>query len=1016
VTRRQLLSSGPTIIMNAGASRRPHREPRKPSNNDTNTSSRSSHNRNTISAPTVRSRSKLEESPDARNMRILNKFHNTSNTDLYVEYSKLKLKKNEFIKIYSALLNVSSHVYKDEIVEHRYIQNSTNKSRYTFFSNGVKIPSLNVNLTKTFLIPSVRQSTDRSIIKYYELQIVAVTNSIDDNVPGSGGIVDVIISNKFETTLLPNWIIHLDLVKTFDATSFTFRDTFKSGVKNLLKKYSNYPDDINMDDIDFVRIKLIYNNNKNKLELTIDMVIQAISTLLDIINPEDTDRYQQSIYNMSKYLYNPSMQKSFKHSGFKRLVNNVRELNRYTYFNTILPNISNFYLTDKIDGIRCFVIITEQSTGINIKILSNKLYTITLHGNDTTLGSIILDTNKKQNMKTFVSVFDAEMIYDAEIMEDETELDINLLQVYVFDVMVLDNINHAMSPFNKRFEYFSKAQDKLQKYKLGTTKKFIKLTSNYKEEIQQFYDESNNNVYDIDGLIFTPGDKFQDLQTSSPTSSQSKSYTSRIEEENTKYNNMIVYKWKPENKLSIDFYLVKIPSNMLSQEPYKSFLEQEMTTDANKSGNSLYILCSGINLKIFNLYKMKLFNGYKSLVNSKFHNRDYFPIQFSPDGFPNLYMYLSDIDSLDGKVGEFIYTTVSKKQSWKLIKVRNDRDADIAKGEYFGNALKYSELIWRNILHPLTFNDLQQDVNDVYFSNVSLDSYKGQRNFNSIVKTELLKCVTNRKLLSYPSKRKLIMDLACGKGQDLSRLINLRFENIVMIDKDFDAIYQLLERKYNIRLQDSRSSSTLKSLQMDLSSDYNANIDILKNNTNILKESVDIIICNFALHYFMDDFNHINNLIQLISYYLSPNGRFIFTCFDGAKVFELLKSTNTFNWIDKKTNELKYSIDKRFDSDVLTNLNQKIGVILPFTNKTYYDEYLVNLDYIESLFNKHGIHKEMYSHFDTILPKAKKNMQHVYNNLSDIDKEFISLYSYNIYIKSNTINEQQKIQHCMYSM
>ena len=49
------------------------------------------------------------------------------------------------------------------------------------------------------------------------------------------------------------------------------------------------------------------------------------------------------------------------------------------------------------------------------------------------------------------------------------------------------------------------------------------------------------------------------------------------------------------------------------------------------------------------------------------------------------------------------------------------------------------------------------------------------------------------------------------------------------------------------------------------------------------------------------------NLIKLLNNYLKPGGRFIFTCFNGYKIFKLLENSNEWNSYDDNNN-LKYSI------------------------------------------------------------------------------------------------------------
>ncbi len=67
---------------------------------------------------------------------------------------------------------------------------------------------------------------------------------------------------------------------------------------------------------------------------------------------------------------------------------------------------------------------------------------------------------------------------------------------------------------------------------------------------------------------------------------------------------------------------------------------------------------------------------------------------------------------LHNKIGEFLY----KKDAWHLQRIREDRNVELDRGEYYGNALKYAEFIWHSIKHPFHFDDLLQDINESYFS------------------------------------------------------------------------------------------------------------------------------------------------------------------------------------------------------------------------------------------------------------------------------------------------------------
>lgn len=918
---------------------------------------------------------------------LLDKFKQQKDSLLEISFSPIILEKNEFTKLYVGLKNNSSNIQYKEIVSSTNIQRERTipvihyLTKDIFFKHGKKV-GLPIFTKKSTLYKSHKDSYDDSILRDYTISLFSVQHNEFELKSTAINTIDIIISNQFQLNDYPNWIIHLNMVKSLKQQS-DFHNLLKTYKDSLLKKYESFPDDVDIHEFDYIHIRFEYvgeQHNINKKDLY--SIFQYISRLVKV-NSSQHNQYQEMIFYIANIVYhkNPIMIQQFQRkSGFKRLVNNVVEMNRNVYFSTVSPNINSFYVTDKIDGRRCLVMILTKGSSTHVYIVSDNLYTIQQY----TIENInICDYS--------VTILDAEMVY-AGILKDSTVLDLNTLDLYIFDVLMIHNKNITSSTFEKRYQSFEKASELLRTLKLGTVKQFIKLEKDtYKEQLKTFYEScKKNEKYEIDGLIFTPTSLLP------ITSMRRGTKTIPI---NTNYSNMICYKWKPIDKLTIDFFIAEIPTDIRKKPEYVNL--------DNEPKKHMYILCSGIDIRTFQQLKFQLCPYYKDIIPVKYHALQYFPIQFSPDDQPYVYIYFSDKKDLHNKVGEFLY----QKNKWNLIRIRDDRDVEIERGEYYGNALRYSELIWQTIQYPLSFDQLLEDSNEAYFAKTSEDIYVSQRYFNSFVKSEILRLVVHP-MKNKPSSTEWIMDLACGKGQDLGRVVKMGFKNVVMFDKDMDAIYQLLERKYNLDIHSTHKKGMhLKSKkesiaakiyvhQMDLSESYKKNMDKIKQ-LAISKGSMDVIICNFAIHYFMGKENDISNLLLFMSHFLKPDGRFMFTCFDGHKLFDLLKDVNEYNW--KENDILKYSIQKRYQSNVLTDLSQKIGVILPFTNKEYYEEYLVNLSFLQSMLEKLGFQKEISASFGTLLHKFKKANPNVYDKLTEQDKDFVSLYSYNIYIKNKKI-------------
>lgn len=880
--------------------------------------------------------------------KIISKFQNNDEAELEYRFNFKNLENLMFEKIFNNLKenNIFYSIEQQVVI----IYESRNKTFDTYrsikqFKNGINLNNDINTLKKSLNKPLIFKSNVENILKLTlnineEQPIIHIPSSLKIK------LIRIKLRVSFSIKQLPNWRYDIDLVKNIGLEN------------NNLKEYKNkllFPIDIDnfiskipYNLLDSITLESEYIGDKSLLNK--ENINDPINYIYNIITPNYNNivNYQKYIYKIATYVIdNKYILNQFKSkSGFKRLSNNVLELNYNTYFNNVVPYITDYYLTDKIDGQRCLLYISYLDNDIDVKLISDKLYTINNKQSDNIEPNIILD---------------AEFLYNGELID---VLDKSKLDLYVFDIILYDNINLSKEPFEERYAYFDKVNTFLKKHKLGKVKDFIKLSNNYEKEILNYYNNSLKQKYEIDGLIFTPN---------------SNVINNNKKNANSNYINMIAYKWKPEEKLTIDFYIAKSLSK----------------------SNKEYILCSGISYNDYTKLNIQLIKDYYKIIPKKYHNNQYFPIPFTPSLNPNIYHYIHiNNNDLTGKVGEFLYDKKNKK--WVLQRIRTDRDVEVERGEYFGNAFRIAENIWLNIQNPLTINDLISKEHKNYFSSTSDEQYKAQRYFNSFVKTKIIETVIDNKLIDY-NKKDWVIDLAAGNGQDLARLTDLGFKNGLFIDNDKSAIISLIERKHNLKLKtDNIMNIYVKNI--DLTTPYT---QIIKQFSDIPLNSADIIICNFAIHYLTNNDKNIKNIISLVYKLLKDNGRFLFTCFNGEKVFDLLKDTDKWNLRDN--NVLKYSIQKKYKSNILTNNGQKIGVLLPFSNNEYYDEYLVNLDYVFNLCEKQGLLLELSNSFNTLLDRFKVENQKIYNQLTDNDKQFVSLYQYNILKKTKKKNPNNLI-------
>ena len=757
----------------------------------------------------------------------------------------------------------------------------------------------------------------------------------------------------------PNFKVDLDLIKNIDSHEKHLKE-----IKNsLFKEYqiANIIDNINYSLFDDTVLETEFLTSPVSTQELED----SISVIQFLFGEGINNDYQKYIFKIARYIIkNKEYLENFRQkSGLKKLLNNVIEINADTYFKSVIPNITEFYVTDKIDGIRCICYIEEYGDTINIKLITNKIYSIKEYNE-----KIIIDKNTTKK----VTILDCEIIFN-EGVKNEDIISENDIFLYIFDIISLENEKIAFKSFENRLPFLENGFNKIKMLPNVNIKEYIKLTDNYKDELKEFYERKNSSKkYEIDGLIFTPTSKVK-TNTKFPI--------------NTNYNNMLGYKWKNIENMTIDFFVCKLPKNLYTNIPYN-----KLKLEKNQN---IYILFSGISKSDYHKLNMTYMIDYKKIVQDKFTNGSLFPIQFSTSDSPYNYIYLDTNDELHERVCEFNYNTKEKK--WVFKKIRTDRDVELERGEYFGNYFKVSESIWNNINNPLTF-DMLIGSNKGYFMQDDNSFYKSQRSYNSFVKTNMLENVLSSKLTD-KNDTDIVIDMASGKGQDLARLVNLGFKKGLFIDNDKNALAELVNRKHNLRTNGNKTMKIHVKV-IDLTSDYTSIIKSLEA-FDIEKESVDIIICNFAIHYILSNEGNLINLIKLLNHYLKPNGRFLFTCFNGEKIFKLLKETN--EWNSYESNNLKYSIKKLYKSESLSNFGQKIDVLLPFSKDAYYTEYLVNLEHVTNIFNSNNFTTEVSLPFDSLLDEFREQNYKEFENLSESDKDYISLYQF-VIIKKNQSN------------
>ncbi len=635
-------------------------------------------------------------------------------------------------------------------------------------------------------------------------------------------------------------------------------------------------------------------------------------TNIPAVNDSHKNDYQQIIYQVAK-LIKPHEAQRFQYAeGLKQLSNQVIELDKNMFLQDVLGNITDYYITDKIDGSRAVIYIVNNKCHV----LTKDLEVFDLESSDT--ASYVLDCE--------------------QYMVDNTKI------YYIFDIMVYKGKPIVDEPFEARLELIEEVS---KLHRSFATKVFERLTSNFQKQLAAF--KSRKVPYETDGIILTPA--------------------------TGEYVKMQVYKYKPIEKLSIDFVIKKCPAKLLGIHPY-----------INKAGRTLYLLFSGMRNDTFRQLNLEFVRNYEDIFPGIDIHRlpKYFPYQFQPSNFTFAYLYWGD-EGLDGEVGEFVCQPCVARQTyeagddlWNLHKLRLDRKVELARGNYYGNYFKVAELSWMSYKDPLIIEDLDLKGDQGYFQQHDNVLQKASRSFNSYVKA---------KLFEQFAGTDWVLDIASGKGQDIFRYAANKFKNAIFLEIDNTALLELTKRKFDLR-----NTNPMRVLihQMDLNDNYKSNIEKLSD-IDMPSGGVDLVICNFALHYFLQNRKSLLNIAKFVSHYLKPGGRFAFTTFDAKAVIQLLNE-NAGDWTVYHNKQIKYSIKKAYTTTYLEPIGQKIEVLLPFSKDKYYSEYLVNIDYIAEELAPLGFTLEIDESFGTHLDGYKKQNNVGYSLMDANDKKYSSLY------------------------
>jgi SAM-dependent methyltransferase len=623
--------------------------------------------------------------------------------------------------------------------------------------------------------------------------------------------------------------------------------------------------------------------------------------------------------------------------------------------------LEDYTVTDKADGERHLLFIDNDG---KVYIINNRLNIRFTGLTNETMFNSILDgeyiTRSKSNraIKLFM-VFDiyfhkGENVSKLPLIGPEKNADSRILRI--------ENVTSA------KFSGNSKVIIQSKEFLSSTNEDSIFKLS--KKIIDK--SEIGNLPYKIDGLIYTP--KYIPVGGL------------YIDSEPVFGGTWVkVFKWKPPEDNTIDF-LVK--------------------TEVNESGSDIVEEIDGKYHKILNLYvgynimKSQKITPYEYLTGTVDLREGYINTKFEPpeeiyqniskayvelDGNNNMRTKSNDI-IYDGKVIEITF----KNKKWEPLRIRRDKTM----GNDFSTAIN----IWRSINNPVTIQIItgQEELkideseatnDDLYYNRLESRDKSASKSMldfhNYWVKNMNMIAKFNKKATS-------VYDIACGKGSDRHKYWRAGFKTIVGVDKSEDNIVNPKDGAYSRLLSDIKSGHVkigndhrIAYVPIDCSKVIDANYintikdektrdvikvlwglhddPLLKKYHNLVGNKFDVVGCQFAIHYFLDNSITLNAFITNVASAIKDGGYFIGTCLDGIEVDKNMREQNIKKGesIQGKINDriiwdIKKSYDK-FDLDnPENNYGLKIEVYMETINKRS-PEYLVDFRLLENELAKQGI-------------------------------------------------------------
>lgn len=827
-------------------------------------------------------------------------------------------------------------------------------------------------------------------------------------------------------------------------------------------------------------LEIEYGLKKGKKSDVLNILFKEAELLLKVI--------QVSNYIISNSMESDVIKEYARISGIEKKITSLDSRQPLSleiqHVTETLPN--RYAVTDKADGDRSFLVIVNNhvyfiSTNLNVKdsgiTLSDKL---SKYNNTILDGELIFLPTKNRHI---FMVFDCLFKGSEDIRNTVEFLDrLKHADEVINNCFVLGNqkgfkeklYENKSSEFNlndlikfhdnQLREYMKALNNDIlieKSYPLIRRKYFIASLGAKPWEIFKYsaflWDKYSNDStieypYLLDGLIYHP------LEQAYIT--------------NARESKLFEYKWKPPEKNSIDFYILF----QRDKDTGKIMTVYDNSIDDHVKNKSY---------KICNLYVGK--SGKYGEQPTLFREEDngYISHIFLKDG------EALDVDNnliTDNTVVEFYYKNdpeLDERFQWVPIKTRYDKTESVLRyGKKYGNYIDVANKVWRSIINPILVSDFEDlakgndEKTGIYYYDKKINSMRNKighdliisstkeniyfqvktnlaismRQFHNWVKSIII--YTHCHPMYQHNKSLSVLDIACGKGQDIMKYYYSKVAFMVGLDIDRDALTSAIDgaiSRYTKFQKSKPGFPKMNFIHADAGSllNYEDQFRSLKGmsyeNKKIFdkyfssdekkRTQFDRINCHFAIHYFLKTQDTWNNFKKNIKDYLKPGGYFLTTTYDARRVVELFKDNDKYSVYytnNKGEKKILYELVKKFpnftkDQPIEIGNSLDVHAAWLFQEGNYMTEYLVDKEFIEKellndcdlelvdtgffdqLFEMHRGYFMNYAKYEEN-PETRKfllNVKEYYNDNDEVNKGCYNntrLTRYYVFRRKDTFN------------